>query len=114
MKKENGENYLDRVPVRNERIGWSQDNDGNVTLEIENKGLFNRVAQKLFKKPKISYIHLDENGSFVWLQIDGETDIIAIGKKVEAHFGEKSHPLYERLSQFFRTLDSYGFIAWKE
>ena len=30
------------------------------------------MAQKLLKKPKISYIHLDERGSFIWLKIDGE------------------------------------------
>ena len=56
-------NYLDFVPIKNESIAWSSDNDGLITLEIQNKGVFNRIAQKLFKKPPITYIHLDENGS---------------------------------------------------
>ena len=30
------------------------------TLEIENKGIVNKICQKLFKKPKISYVHLDK------------------------------------------------------
>jgi len=112
-KKENNKNYLDRVPIKNDSINWSGDNDGLITLEIENKGVFNRIAQKLFKRPKISYIHLDENGSFVWPLIDGERDVAAIGKLVDEHFGEKAHPLYERLVKFFQILDSYGFITFK-
>jgi len=108
------ENYLTRVPVRPASIGWSADDNGIVTLEIENTGWANRVAQKLFHRPKISYIHLDETGSFLWPKLDGEKDIIALGKLVDAEFGEKAHPLYERLARYFQILDSYNFIEWKK
>ena len=108
------ENYLDKVPVHNPAIGWKTDEAGTVTLEIENKGLANRIAQKVLKKPKITYIHLDENGSFVWPLIDGKKSISDLAADVDAHFGEEAHPLYERLAQFFRVLDSYKFISWVE
>ncbi len=115
MKKKRiiSENYLERVPVRAE-IKWSADHEGKVTLEIENKGLFNRIAQKIFKKPKISYVHLDELGSYTWPLIDGEKDIIELGKDVETQFGEKAHPLYERLATYFKILESYNFIFFKQ
>lgn len=113
-KNKQQENYLDKVPSKNANIGFSVADDGKVTLEIENKGVFNRVFQKLFKKPKISYIHLDEFGSFVWQQIDGEKDITIIGEAVEAKFGEKAHPLYERLVKYFEILKSYSFITFKD
>lgn len=115
MKKKQviSQNYLEKIPVRHHDINWTSDDKGMVTLEIKNTGLFNRIAQKLFKKPKISYVHLDENGSFVWPLIDGEKDIIAIGKEVDEHFGEAAHPLYERLAKFFQILESYHFIIWK-
>ncbi len=109
--KKGQENYLDKVPLKKRELGWSE-KDGLVTLEIENKGIMNRLMQILIKKPKISYIHLDEFGSFVWLVIDGEKNISSIGQEVEEKFGEKAHPLYERLSQYFMILDSYGFIQW--
>ncbi len=114
MKKKNviPKNYLDQRPTHKEGIGWSADKDGNITLEVENKGLANRIAQKILKKPKISYIHLDEMGSFVWPLIDGVKTITEIGEYVEEHFGEKAHPLYERLAKYFQILDSYGFISW--
>ena len=109
MSKKKSKNYLEFVPQRCiER--FSTDEKGVITLEIENKGVFNRVAQKLLKKPKISYIHLDEMGSFIWPYIDGKRDITEIGVLVREHFGDKAEPLYERLSQYFKTLESYGFV----
>ena len=114
MKKRNeNENYLERIPVRRGDITHKTANDGIVTLEIENKGPFNRIAQKLFKKPKISYIHLDEFGSFVWTIIDGEKSIYELATEVDRRFGEKAHPLYERLSKYISILVSYGFVHWK-
>lgn len=105
-------NYLELMPKRNDAIRWHADDGGAVTLEIDNKGVFNRIAQLLFKKPKISYVHLDEMGSFVWPLIDGKKDIIAIGVLVKEHFGEKAEPLYERLAKYFKILESYGFIRF--
>ena len=102
-------NYLEMIPVRNPEITWTTDENGIVTLEIENKGVANRIAQKLLKKPKITYIHLDENGSFVWPLIDGEKTVMDIAQLVDAHFGEKANPLYERLVKFFQILESYHF-----
>lgn len=105
----NSKNFLENKPKKNPNINWTV-KDGKVTLEIENKGFFNRIAQKLFKKPKISYIHLDETGSFIWPLIDGETDIADLGKQLKGHFGEKAEPLYERLSNYIKILESYGFV----
>ena len=110
-KKKTSENYLERTPVRCD-LNWSKDDKGIVTLEIENKGIFNAVCQKLFKKPKISYIHLDEIGSFVWPLIDGNKTVLDLGKDVEEKFGESANPLYERLAKYFQILDSYDFIEW--
>ncbi len=113
MKKQTQENYLERIPIRKEGLEWTTDEKGTVTLNIPNKGLFNRLAQKFLRKPPVTYIHLDENGSFVWSLIDGEKNIIEIGERVKKRFGEAAEPLYPRLAQFFQVLESYGFIQWK-
>jgi len=116
MKKKNiiTQNYLERIPVRAAHLSWNADEEGMVTLEIENKGVFNRIAQTLFKKPRVSFVHLDATGSFVWPLLDGEKNIIELGKLVDEKFGEAAHPLYERLAKYFQILDSYGFVTWKE
>ena len=49
MKKKNDKNYLEKIPVHPEGIPWKTDENGIVTLETENKGAMNRIAQKLFK-----------------------------------------------------------------
>ena len=107
-------NYLEKIPLHNELFSWSADENGAVTLDIENKGIVNRIAQKLLKKPKISHVHLDEMGSFIWPLIDGEKSIADIGIPVKEHFGEKAEPLYERLAKYFQILESYHFIRWAE
>lgn len=113
-KQKLSENYLEKRPIRSESIAWTTDEEGMVTLSIENKGLFHRIAQKLLKKPKVSYIHLDEIGSFVWPLLDREKNIIVLGEAVKEHFGEKAEPLYERLAKYFQILDSYHFIVWAQ
>lgn len=107
-------NYLEKVPIRPEKILWSTDEKGMVTLDIENTGWMNRAVQKIFKKPKVSHVHLDEMGSFVWPLLDGEKNILELGKLVQNQFGAKADPLYERLAKYFQILDSYGFVEWKE
>ncbi len=106
-------NYLENIPLRHSNIDWKINDKGMVTLEIENKGWANRIAQKVFKRPKISYVHLDEMGSFIWPLIDGEKSISDFGPMVEEHFGEKANPLYERLARYFQILNSYHFVVFK-
>lgn len=116
MKKKSiiiSENYLERIPCRPQDIHWTTNDDGIVTLEIQNVGWANRIAQKLFFQPKVSYIHLDKLGSFVWPLMDGVMTITQIGKLVEEQFGDEAHPLYQRLARYFQILDSYHFIEWK-
>lgn len=115
MKKKEivSENYLERIPVRSSYLKWSCAENGTVTLEIENTGFFNRMAQKLFGKPKVSYVHLDKTGSFVWPLIDGSKNILGLGEDVRAQFGEDAEPLYERLAKFFQILESYNFITFR-
>ena len=110
MKSKKKGNYLELKPLRNDSISWSENEEG-VTLEIENKGVWNRLFQKLLKKPKVSFIHLDEIGSFVWPQLDGEKTVSELGEAVKTRFGDKAEPLYERLSEYFCILESYNFIS---
>ena len=113
MKKQ-AENYLEKIPCHLDAIQWTAEDDGMVTLHLENKGFYNRLLQKIAKKPKVSHSHLDEIGSFVWPLIDGKRDIIAIGSLTEEHFGEKVKPTYERLAKFFKSLENCKLISMSD
>ena len=106
------DNYMDEKPCR-ACLHWSQDQAGVVTLEQEHKGVFYQLTQLLLKKPKVTYVHLDETGSFLWPLLDGQTTVFELGKRLEEQFGEKANPLYPRLVQYLKILESYGFIAYK-
>ncbi|MBO5364512.1 MAG: PqqD family protein [Clostridia bacterium] len=111
-QKKIAENFLERKPVRAGEFRWTTDGDGKVTLEIDNKGIMNRICQKLFKKPPVSFIHLDEMGSFLWPLLDGEKNLIELGEAVKTEFGDGAEPLYERLVKYVQILESYHFIKW--
>jgi hypothetical protein len=114
MMKENKENYLDRIPCRTSRFRWSQDEDGFVTIHIEHRGFFDRVAQNLFDRPRVSHVDLDAFGSVLWLNIDGKKTVGELADVMENHFGEKAHPLYERLIVFMQMLARQEFITWRK
>ena len=108
VKKE--QNYLEYIPKINKK--WELNENGVVEISVENIGFFNTLAQKLFKKPRFSFISLDEYGSFVWQNIDGEMNILEIGKVLEENHKEASNQLYERLSKFMGILESNSYIVF--
>ncbi len=103
-------NFLELRPMHTDNIGWHTDISGLVTLEIKNKGIFNFIAQTLFKKPKISYVHLDKTGSLIWSLIDGKKNIIELGKAAEHAFDKKPPLFYESLTEYFKILYDCKFI----
>ncbi len=113
MLKNKKENYLDKIPMRNKALHWSK-NEELVTIRVEHKGIYDKIAQKFFHKPRYSNIALDKFGSYVWKQIDGESSIFEIGKKVKAEFGEEAEPLYQRLSKYFYILREERYITFKK
>ena len=97
------------IPVRAD-LAWSADETGIITLEIENRGLMNAIAQKVFHKPRISYVHLDTMGSFLWPLIDGQRTVYDLAAPVKERFGEDAEPLYPRIAKYFQILASYNFV----
>ncbi len=112
MAKKKDENFLDYIPRHNKNFPWEEKN-GIVEVRQENIGAMKWLTQKLFKKPRYSYIKLDEFGSFVWKQIDGERTVLEIGELVEKEFGEKAAPVYERLSKYIKILHEQRFVVYE-
>ena len=110
MKKK--KNYLDFVPVCAPGYSWKLNEKKLVEIEVQNKGFYNWLAQKLFKRPKVSYISLDEYGSFVWRQMDGQRTIYDISFLVKECYGEEAEPLLPRLTKFFQILYQNHYIGY--
>lgn len=112
-KKKQAENFLDFIPLKNEEYKWEKNEAGIVVVQVVNKGFYHGIAQKFFHKPRISYIDLDQYGTYVWEQIDGIKTIYDISKGVKQEFGKDAEPVTERLVQFFKILQNHKFIKYK-
>lgn len=113
IRSKNDDNYLDYIPIKNPEFLWKYDENNTIVVEMHRNGIFDKIAQKIFKTPKKSDIALDEYGSFVWEYIDGNNTIFDISKEISNKFGEDAEPLYNRLVKFFQILHDNKFITFK-
>ena len=110
--KKNEKNYLDFIPVKNPDIEYETDENGIVTVFIEWKGFYHRIAQKIFRRPRVSDIKMDKYGSFVWHAIDDEKDVHQLSKEMESEFPKLEKSL-SRLIKFLEIMKDNNLIYWK-
>lgn len=111
-KKKASKNYLDLIPERVPGLPWSEDGEGLVVLEVENTGVFNRIAQKLFRKPKYTKVHMEKYGSFLWPLIDGRRTVMELADLQRERFGDEAEPVYPRVAKYMQIMESYHFIGF--
>ena len=75
---EEKKNFMDYVPVCNPGYSWDADKKGIVTVHVVNKGFYNWLAQKFFKKPRISHIALDEYEKSLFLTQAQEEEVLSL------------------------------------
>lgn len=80
--------------------------DNIVTILDKQSHRIQRFFRKLkFRIPEYKKVSLDPYASFVFLQIDGKKTVKDIGENLEARYGDKANPLYERLLLFLYHVD---------
>ena len=76
-----------------------------IILEKQDHKIQNFLRKIKFSIPEYRKIELDEYCSTVFSLIDGERTVKEIGEILENKFGNKVHPLYERLLMFLNHID---------
>lgn len=105
-------NYMDIKFLPQNHITWRA--EGNIViLDVENKGFYNRIAQKFFGQPKISHISLDKYGSILWQLLEGENTVFQIVKKMEDAFPSEKDKMLNRVITFLHTLQMNKYIKQK-
>ena len=112
MKKENQQNYLDYIPVKNPDIEFQINEDGRAVILIEWKGFYHRIAQKFFHRPRVSDITLDDYGTFVWSAVDGVKDVHQLSQEMEQKFPSMEKTM-SRLIKFLEIMHDNHLIHWK-
>ncbi len=113
-KKKISPNYLENIPVRRDDRPWRVKEDGLVEVDMEHRGFYHWIAQKFFKKPRISHIALDQYGSVVWQHIDGVNNVLDIVHIMEQTFPGEKDRMFDRVVTFMATLQNNYFIHMKE
>ncbi len=111
LKENQTINLFELIPQKN--FNYELDSSNNVVILIpkfSNKFLVKNLMPRL-KHPYIK-IKLDEIGSAVWLEIDGEKTVGEIAENLTYKFGDRIQPIEERLSKFFTQLKLYNFITF--
>ncbi|MBX4263582.1 PqqD family peptide modification chaperone [Clostridium estertheticum] len=103
---ENNEDVLNIIFKIFDDLEYELDKNNIVTVLEKQDHKLQRVFRKLnFKIPDYKKTSLDEYGSCVFLQIDGKKTVKDIGENLEAKYGDKAYPLYERLLLFLNHID---------
>ncbi|MDD4689607.1 MAG: PqqD family protein [Eubacteriales bacterium] len=105
-------NFLDFIPIISDKYSWEIKN-GIVVIAMTHKGFFSKIAQLAAKTPKVSFVDLDEYGSYIWQQIDGEKTVGDIALLLREKYGDESEPLYNRLVNYMQVLFNNKFIVYK-
>ncbi|NJE05639.1 PqqD family protein [Thermococcus sp. M36] len=104
------EEYLNLVPVRNEKVELRKV-EGKYYLLIPMDSKLDFLARKLHGDYR--RIELDEIGAYTWELCDGRRTVREIGKALRARFGDEVEPLYERLVTFLIELGKRYLVEFK-
>ncbi|MHC6179397.1 PqqD family peptide modification chaperone [Clostridium sp. JNZ X4-2] len=102
----NNEEVLSIIFKISDNMEYEVDKEGIVTiLEKQDHKIQNLFRKLKFRIPEYKKITMDEYGSYVFLQIDGNKTVKDIGENLEVKYGDKIHPIYERLLLFLNHID---------
>ena len=88
-----------------ESVEYFIDDNGIVTLLEKQDHKIQNILRKLkFKIPVYKKIELDEYCSSVFIMLNGKNTVEEVGENLELKYGEKIHPLYERLLLFINHI----------
>jgi hypothetical protein len=109
-------NYLDLTPLR--QLGFEELGNGRVDILMPR---FKNPAMKRALQPrrKQEYIriHLDATGSAIWMEIDGNINVLEIINRVQAAHPDKLDPPGEtakRVTDFLSLLYQERYITFRE
>lgn len=102
----NNEEVLNIIFRISDHIEYEIDENSIVTIVEKQDHKIQRFFRKIkIKIPEYKKTSLDDYGSFILLQIDGNKTVKEIGENLETKFGEVTHPLYERLLLFLNHIE---------
>lgn len=102
----NNQEILSIIFKISDGLEYEVSTDNIVTMLVKQDHKIQKFLRKLkFRIPEYKKTSLDEYGSYVFLLIDGVKTVKDIGENLEAKYGDKVQPLYERLLLFLNHIN---------
>ena len=106
------------IPVRNDAVQEKRLPDGLVQLAypLAIKPWFGRLAEKVGmwdKRPMVKEIELDEMGTFVWQNIDGNHSVKQIAAAFVDRYQVQPREAELSVTAFIKTIGQRGIIGLK-
>lgn len=105
---------MDTVFLPNPDRPWHRSRDGKIVIDVENRGIHHRIAQKIWHKPKVSHISLDSYGSALWECMNGSNTVYDIVMAMKEQFPQEEDRMLDRVVTFLGTLQNNRFIIKKK
>lgn len=112
-KKLSQQNYMDFIVIKNPEVEYTVNDKGRVTVMIEWKGFYHKIAQRFFKRPRVSEIDMDAYGSFIWQCINDKKTVHQLSKDLQAKYPKMEKPV-ARLIKFLEIMKDHHLIELKE
>ena len=113
MSEKKTANLLELTPVRLNEFVTERSELITIIEPRFRKAFWKKIFPARLTEKNIR-VKLDEIGSSVWLQIDGERNVQDICHILSKNFGEKISPAEERVTKFISQLFDNRFITFKE
>ncbi|GIX07077.1 MAG: hypothetical protein KatS3mg115_1480 [Candidatus Poribacteria bacterium] len=107
------EDVLRSIPLRHPLVEWTREETGEVCLKIpaDNKRWL-RFFIRVLDLPDKRVVALDEVGSFVWEQCDGEHTFGEIVEALVKRFRMTRREAEASLAEYFRLLGRRGLVGF--
>jgi len=102
------------IPVQPENVDQRRDSSGmiHLRLHIERQGVAKKIADWL-RYDYSRKIELDENGTFYYSHVDGETPLAVIVEKLTEKLGVEPRQAEEAVILFTKKLMTMNMLALK-
>ncbi|SHK67947.1 Coenzyme PQQ synthesis protein D (PqqD) [Clostridium cavendishii DSM 21758] len=110
-REKNKENFMLYIPIK--KHSTYEERKGKIYLMFYHDKFIEKFASKVFKKPKVTDIELDEIGSYVWSIMDSKRNVLEILDMLNSKFPSDSDNMTNRLILFLRYLNRRNWIKFQ-
>lgn len=107
------EQAMEARPVRNPALHWKVNDEDNAVITVERRSdVPGKALGWLFMVPERRSITLDDVGSLVWINCDGENTVADLVTMLSSHLKVTRRETEVSLTEYLKTLGKRGMIGF--